>query len=160
MTSVRSTQQPGPVAGLLRYAGVGSLGTVLDVSLFLGLVQVLRVAPGWANILSTGTSMTISFVLNHRFVFASRRGLRETAWQYFLATVFSGWVVQSAVIAGLLRVLGHGALSADHAGWATLLAKAGGVAAGFVCNFVTYRFIFATGRASRPGRPDGDTVDR
>lgn len=141
-----------------RYLVVGVANTALDLALFTALAVGLDARPVVANVVSTVLVMTLSFFVNRAWVFdAGSAGWR--AYAGFVAiTLFSGWVIQSLVILGLLH--GASAFAPDIPDdVAAPLAKLAAMAVGMVSNFIGYRWVF--GAAGAPGgRPAPEPLDR
>ncbi len=129
---------------LLRFLIVGSFNTAVDLLLFFLVADVLGINVLAANIISTGITMLISFGLNHSFVFKSIKKRRETALQFFLATIFNIWLIQTLVIALILVAINHIAFFVTHKWTMNIFAKLGGIAVSFILNFLMYRYIFKT----------------
>jgi putative flippase GtrA len=128
--------------GFVKFLLVGSLNTIIDISLYFLFSSLLHINPIIANILSTGITLCFSFFMNHKFVFKSQRKKRSTAIQFVAVTLFNAWVVQSAVIAGVLYTLGNTPFFLSHIWTLNLLAKLCSVGVSFILNFLGYRYIF------------------
>ncbi len=124
-----------------RYLVVGLFNTALDITLFTALAVGLGVLPVVANVISTVVVMTLSFFVNRAWVFRSDSAGLGAYAGFVAVTLFSGWVVQSVVILGVL----HGAsvfapdISDDLV---TPAAKVVATAVGMVSNFLGYRWVF------------------
>ncbi|HET9649343.1 MAG TPA: GtrA family protein [Microlunatus sp.] len=134
---------------LLRYLLVGGFNTLLDLALFTVFAVVVHLPPLVANVLSTSITLCISFVLNRVFVFRTERSVQRTVVQFVAVTLFSGLVVQSAVIWGVLHVgavlvpgLSHDILAP--------LAKICAMGVGMIFNFLAYRWLFSSREPKRP----------
>ena len=123
-----------------RYLLVGSFNTLLDIGLFTVQVALLGVAPLIANVVSTVVTMCVSYLLNRSFVFRSDRSHGKAFVPFVAVTLFSGLVVQSLVITGLVAV-GGAVTDLPHELVATG-AKVCAVGVGMVSNYLGYRFIF------------------
>lgn len=135
----------------IRYLVVGLGNTALDLALFTALAVGLDTRPVVANVISTVVVMTISFFVNRSWVFgADDAGARAYAG-FVAVTLFSGLVLQSLVILGVLALADAVVPDVSHA----LVAPAAKVVAmgvGMVSNFLGYRWVFArlgAGTASR-----------
>ncbi len=139
-----------------RYLIVGLFNTGLDLLLFTALAVAVGLPPVIANVVSTIVVMTISFFLNRAWVFrAEGAGLR--AYVAFVAvTLFSGLVVQSLVILGVLGLADVVVPDLSH-DIAAPLAKVAAMGVGMVSNFLGYRWVF--GAAGTPDRPRADRPD-
>lgn len=130
-----------------RYVVVGVLNTALDLVLFTLLAVAAGVPPVVANVISTVVVMTVSFFVNRSFVFrAQDAGVR--AYVGFVAvTLFSGLLVQSLVILGVIAVAGEVLPDLSHdvvAPGAKLVA----MGVGMVSNYLGYRWVFGEGRTA------------
>lgn len=125
-----------------RYLVVGLGNTALDLALFTLLAVALGVAPVLANVVSTVVVMTISFFVNRAWVFrAESAGLRSYVG-FVSVTLFSGLVLQSLVILGVIAVAG-GVVPDLSDGLVEPGAKLVAMAVGMVSNFLGYRWVFA-----------------
>ncbi|MDO9456982.1 GtrA family protein [Nocardioides sp.] len=136
-----------------RYLVVGLANTALDLVLFTVLAVAVGVPPVVANVISTVVVMTVSFFVNRAWVFrAESAGLR--AYVGFVAvTLFSGLVLQSLVILGVIAVASGVAPDLPD----ELVepgAKLVAMAVGMVSNFLGYRWVFSDRPAPAPA-PDG-----
>lgn len=139
-----------------RYLIVGLFNTGLDLLLFSLLAVVVGFEPVLANVVSTVVVMTISFFLNRAWVFrADDAGLRSYV-AFVAVTLFSGLVVQSLVILGVLAVADAVLpdLSRDVVAPA---AKVIAMGVGMVSNFLGYRWVFSGAKETR--RPPSQEVD-
>jgi putative flippase GtrA len=127
---------------LAKFLVVGSFNTVLDLAIFFVLANLIYMNPVPANILSTGFTMCVSFFLNHRYVFRSRKKKRHTALQFVAVTLFNVWLVQSLIIYLVVRLTEGTHLFSGHAWTLNLFAKLSGVCVSFILNFVLYKYIF------------------
>lgn len=130
---------------LLRYLVVGSFNTLLDLGLFSLFAVVVGLPPLLANVISTCITLCVSFFLNHRVVFRSTHGAWNTFIPFVTVTLFSGLVVQSAVIWGVIHLAGVVVPAAPD----SLVAPAAKVCAigvGMVSNFLGYRWLFSGSR--------------
>lgn len=119
----------------IRFLIVGGFNTVLDFAIFGLLANVLGVDKVISNIISTAICVTISFILNFKFVWKSEKSIKSTAIGFLVVSLFSAWVVQSIVITVVSAILGN-------SGIANLIAKAFGSATGMVTNYFGYKFVF------------------
>ena len=126
---------------LPRYLVTGGAMSALDWGLFTGLCLGLGFPAVLANICSTVITICVSYFLNQRFVFKAKR----TSWQSFFSfsglTLFTGLVLQSLVILGVLKLLvlfqGHPLPSYAAPG-----AKIIAMAVGATCNYLGYKYLF------------------
>lgn len=135
-----------------RYLVVGLANTALDLALFTLLAVAAGVPPVLANVVSTVVVMTVSFFVNRAWVFrAESAGLRAYAG-FVSVTLFSGLVLQSLVILGVIAVA-HGVVPDLSDGVVEPGAKLVAMAVGMVSNFLGYRYVFAD-PSSRSGTSD------
>ena len=128
--------------GFTKFLGVGSINTAVDFVLFFIFANLLSIFAPLASVLSTGITLVLSFFLNHHFVFRSQKKRRSTAVQFILITLFNVWLIQSAIIWGVVHSIGNLAYFESHEWTLNLLAKLCGVSVSFVLNFLGYRYIF------------------
>ncbi len=134
----------------IRFLCAGLFNTVLDFLLLNILVLAVGLYVLVANTITVLVGVTISYFLNHYFVF--RHGSAPNVHKFivfFAITGFSSLVIQSGVIYGfelltnsefgrsliIIRSL------ADHAVLEVNIAKAAAVAAGMVWNYLLYKHI-------------------
>ena len=130
------------VGELLRYLVVGGFNTLLDLSLFSLFAVVAGLQPLVANVASTCITLCISFVLNRRVVFRSSHGAWKTFVPFVTVTLFSGLVVQSAVIWGVIQ-LGDIVVPGAPASFVAPMAKVCAMGVGMISNFLGYRWLFS-----------------
>lgn len=130
---------------LLRYALTGGFTSLLDLSLFSFLGVVLHVHEIPANVASTLTTVSISYLINRTFVFRSARGGFRSFLTFASATLVTGLIVQSLVITGFLALMSTTASAGRP--WTIVAAKLVAMSIGAVGNFISYRFIFTRGAA-------------
>ena len=128
----------GPI---LRYGLVGGFNTLLDLALFTLFSVGLHITPLLANVMSMSIVLCVSYVLNRLFVFRSKRPVRSTVVHFASVTLFTGLVVQSAVIWVVLHLgrllvptLSHSILAP--------FAKVCAMGVAMVSNYLSYRWIF------------------
>lgn len=152
----------------VRFLIAGCLNTGLDF-LILNLLTVLGALPVLlANGISVTLGITISYLLNHYFVFRyPRRVSLRTFGQFFLVTGFSSLVLQSLIIYGFevffdtrfgnsLLFLGS---TGENAFLAVNIAKAFAVFVGLVWNFCMYKFVvFRQPAAVAPIEPEIEDI--
>lgn len=87
-----------------RFLAVGAFNTIIDFSLLNVLVFGAGINKIVANSASTTTTMLLSYLLNHRFVFGSKRPKQFRQLMLFVAiTAFGLLIIQN----GLIHVLYH-----------------------------------------------------
>lgn len=131
----------GDRSPFLRYALVGAFNTGLDLVLFTVLAVVINVAPLAANVASTVIVLCVSYLLNRGFVFRTERSVRGTVIQFVAVTLFSGLVVQSAVIWTVLHLGGLLAPGLPEDVLAPF-AKICAMGVGMLSNYLGYRWLF------------------
>lgn len=131
--------------GFIKFLGVGSVNTVVDLILFFILANLFSIYAPVASIISTGLTLILSFYLNHKFVFQSQKKKRATAIYFVLITLFNVWVVQSSIIWVIVHGLENTEYFNSHLWTLNLLAKIAGVSVSFILNFIGYRYIFTKG---------------
>ncbi|HWJ82281.1 MAG TPA: GtrA family protein [Nocardioides sp.] len=127
MTGPRPPSRP-PSQPVARFVAIGIANTVIDVGLFALLHEPLGIVP--ANVVSTASGMTFSFVANGRLAFGGPLTLR-TALLFAATNVVSLWVLQPIVILTGVDLLGLDAV----------VAKLAAVGASTVTNYVSYRYL-------------------
>ena len=125
-----------------RYLVVGVFNTALDIALFSALAVWFDVAPVVANVVSTVVVMTVSFFLNRSWVFRAEQAGLGAYVGFVAVTLFSGLVVQSLVIVGVLEAVSSLAPGVPH-DLAAPAAKVVAVGVGMVSNFLGYRWVFS-----------------
>jgi putative flippase GtrA len=110
-----------------RFAVVGAVNTLLDMSLFMLLHARLGVVG--ANLVSTSTGMAFSFVANGVFTFGAGRLTLRQGLRFLATTGLTMWLVQPLLIDGLLGMLGP------------LAAKLLAIGVSVVLNFAAYRWL-------------------
>jgi len=119
----------------VRFVIVGGVNTVVDFTIYGLLVNVLGLFAVFANMISTIVVLCISFWLNYKFVWESKKSKRETAPKFVMMSLFSAWVIQSGIIWIIVTIFG-----ADD--MVNLLAKIVGICMGTITNYLGYRYIF------------------
>jgi putative flippase GtrA len=122
----------GGVVLIARYGLVGVVNTLSSLAVITALDIGLRAPPALANAAGYGVGVAISYVLNRRFVFASRDRAGSTGPRYLLA-VGGGFLLNQWVLYLALRVLGAGAV--QH-----LLAQVAAMAVYTVSVFLACRY--------------------
>ena len=77
----------------IKFVLVGGFNTVLDFCLFGLLANIIGIPKELANIISTTICIIISFLLNYKFVWKSKKSKKETAPGFVIVSLFSAWVV-------------------------------------------------------------------
>lgn len=132
-----------------RFLLIGSVNTLIDVSLFAILANVLDFNPVAASILSTTITISISFPLNRSFVFKSSRKKRHTAGHFLTVTLFNAWVVQSVIIFIVVNSLDSSSLFVNNMDALNIIAKVSSISVSMFLNYFGYRHIFDQKRDER-----------
>lgn len=120
-----------------RFAIVGVLNTLIDISVFMALVGPIGILA--ANFVSTSAGMTFSFVVNGLFTFGAGSLTMRHALLFVATTGVTMWLIQPIVIHGLLAVA-QGALEISG-DLVVLVVKALAIGVSVVLNFLAYRFV-------------------
>jgi putative flippase GtrA len=140
---------------VFRFACVGIINTVTDLTILNTLVFVFHAPTIPANLVSASVSITLSYFLNHHIVFRSpvEHSLKRFA-HFFAVTGFGILAIQSLVIYVVIHILDHhqsGVVHLIHSAGLHLSAKAFDLNLGkliaivitMVWNFMIYHlFIF------------------
>lgn len=134
----------------IRFGLTGCFNTGLDFILLNSLVFLLGAYPLVGNTISVTIGVTISYILNHKFVFRSSDKLSFRKYlTFFAVTGFSSLVIQNSIIYAF-EVMGQA-----HVGQSIPLVsmimendalrlnagKVMAVLAGMVWNFTLYKFV-------------------
>jgi putative flippase GtrA len=147
----------------IRFLIAGGLNTSLDFLLLNIFVFLLGAVPLIANVLSVSIGITISYLLNHHFVF--RYGDKISLKKYLMffgITGFSSLIIQSLIITGFTALFqtnfSHSLfIMRDISNNKFLelnIAKASAVLIGMIWNFILYKHIIF-----RMKDKDGKNVD-
>lgn len=126
---------------VMRYLLTGVSTSLLDLALFSLLAVVVAVPEVLANVASTLVTVCISYLINQTFVFNAEKRTWGTFFSFIGHTLFTGLVLQSAVIWALaagVNVWLPGANQALVLPGIKLIA----MLVGAVCNYLEYRLIF------------------
>ena len=134
----------------VRFIFAGLANTFLDFLILNVLVFGLGVYPLLANVLSVTIGITISYYLNHYFVFRSKKKVNLRSYlMFFGVTGFSSLIIQSLVIFGFEALFNSsfgrslflvGSLT-GHIALQLNIAKATAVLLGMVWNFTLYKYV-------------------
>ena len=128
-----------------RYFVVGVVNTLLDLGIFSLLALAFDVPSLVAHAMSTTLVMTFSFFVNQRWVFKSESSSLATGVPFVAVTLFSAFVVQSAII--WLTQAGAAAFAPGVPLDIVLpLAKTAAMGVGMFFNYFGYRLVFANRR--------------
>jgi len=134
----------------LRFLITGFFNTGLDFLLLNTMVFFFGTYPLVANTISVSIGITISYILNHKFVFRSGEQLSLRKYVTFFAiTGFSSLVIQNSIIYGFevasKTSFGHSIVLVSAVMNSDALrlnvAKAVAVLIGMVWNFMFYKFV-------------------
>ncbi len=87
---------------LLSFAAVGLAATAAHYVVLVTLVELIGMGPIPATTCGYAVGITVSYVLNRRYTFAARGGLRQFA--KFATLYLVGAVLNGAVMSGLMKV--------------------------------------------------------
>ena len=119
----------------IRFVLVGGFNTVLDFCIFGFLTNIAGLPKEVANIISTSICITISFVLNYKFVWKSKKNLYQTAPGFLIVSLFSAWVVQNLAINIVTWIFQENSIT-------KLVGKAFGSICGMISNYFGYKLVF------------------
>lgn len=132
---------------LVTFASIGVANTLIDVSIFLALRQLL-VPILLANIVSTSVALGFSYLMNKRFTFGSSNRIKKSLPLFILITLAGLWLLQPVIIQLVLTVLNVPALDsylnglvADASRYYELIAKLAATPATLIWNFVMYKKV-------------------
>lgn len=132
----------------IRFAFVGGTMTLIDLLLYQLLANVLQVsifgAPSSVSAVWIGTPIVIllNFFVSHRFVWKSSTSKRKTIVPFFGLNLFTGVVVQSLIISGVLWVFSTLDWILIDTSITNLFAKCCAVGVGMILNFFGAKFLF------------------
>lgn len=120
---------------LLRFASVGLLGTAVDFSVLVALVELRDVPIELAKVAGAETAIIVMFALNERWTFSQwgANGIRPLCRRFGTSNVvrLGGLIVATVVLSTLVRLFGV----------PYLLANAIGIGCGFVVNFLAESYF-------------------
>ena len=119
----------------IKFVLVGGFNTVLDFCLFGILANILGIPKEIANIISTTICIIISFLLNYKFVWKSKKSKKETAPGFVIVSLFSAWIVQNIAINMITIPFGENDIT-------KLIGKAFGSVCGMISNYFGYKLVF------------------
>lgn len=141
----------------VRFLFVGVFNTLLGFALLNGFVFILHMPALVGNALAVIIGISISYVLNHTFVFSSDDKMSfKSFFIFFIVTGFSTLVLQSLVLWGTESII-MAPLSESWPGFSFLrdqavlrlnLEKVAAVGVGMVWNYLSYKHIIFKGSAS------------
>ena len=119
----------------IKFVFVGGFNTLLDFCIFGLLANIIGIPKEAANIISTSICIAVSFILNYKFVWKSKKSKRETAPGFLIVSLFSAWVVQNIAINIITISFGENNIT-------KLVGKVFGSICGMISNYFGYKFIF------------------
>lgn len=125
---------------LLRYLAVGAFTSGLDLGLFTLLAAGFALPPVPANVVSTIVMICVSYLINNFWVFRTRKLSFRSFFSFAGITLFTGLLLQSFVIWGLVRLGLAWGFSANA--WYLVVVKVCAMGVGAACNYVGYRLLF------------------
>lgn len=134
----------------IRFLITGFFNTGLDFLLLNVMVFLLGAYPLVANTISVTVGITISYILNHKFVFRREESLSLRKYiAFFGVTGFSSLVIQNTIIYGFELAakagIGHSiaivSLIMTSNALRLNIAKAVAVLVGMVWNFTFYKLV-------------------
>jgi len=137
-----------------KYVLVGGFNTLLDLGLFSVFSIVVGITPVLANVMSTCIVLCVSYFLNRRFVFKSNASYVRSSVQFVAVTLFSGLVVQSAVIWCVTHLLAWWFTPEQAHLWA-VIAKICAMGVGMISNYIGYHWLFRGGQKASNADSDG-----
>ncbi len=129
-------QLPQPVKFLV----VGLLNTGIDFGLFFIFTSVFTMHFFFANLLSTGAALIVSFILNAQLTFNNRM-TRANVSLFLIVTLTGLWLLQPIIIAAAQPIISFILQPAQNSVFILLLAKAVATTATLVWNYFLYKNI-------------------
>ncbi|MCG9648746.1 GtrA family protein [Vibrio brasiliensis] len=121
---------------VVRFALVGSIGFLVDASVFSVCFYLFQLEPLTARILAFFCAATVTWYGNRRFTFASHQRQRLKQWLKFVSVASVSAVPNLVVFKSILLLLGG-------SGMVPMVALAAGVLAGMVSNYlISKRWVF------------------
>ncbi len=131
---------PQPV----RFMVIGLLNTGIDFGLFFVLTSVFDLHFFFANLLSTGAALVMSFILNAQLTFNGRM-TRANVSLFLMVTLTGLWLLQPIIIAAVQPIISSILQPTQYSGFILLLAKAIATSASLVWNYLLYKnLVFRT----------------
>ncbi len=124
-----------------RYLVVGVFTSALDFGLFTLLAVGVGIPPVAANIVSTAVTICVSYLINQRWVFRSKKATWGSFVSFASVSLITGMIVQS----GVIWAITHAAPTLMPS-WNADLVKPGAkivaMGIGALCNYLGYRTVF------------------
>jgi putative flippase GtrA len=131
----------------VKFMAVGVGNTVLDFLLYGVLANLVGLPAVVANTVSVTICIIVSFVLNTKFVWQSKKTMKKTLVPFFAVSIFSGWVIQGGGI-WLVTSLLSGWWIFGTEWFSNLFAKAVACSVALVFNYLGYKYIFTDKKVS------------
>jgi putative flippase GtrA len=143
-------QLRGEAATALKFAAVGGLGFLTDISVLRLCLRVLELTPFQGRAVSLTCAMQVTFLINGLFVFRCL-GWRNCGrrWLAYMGGNGLGNLINYLIFAGLVA---SGWPEVSRNGWALVISSL----VAYACNFACARFMVfgpPIGRAARKGPP-------
>ena len=94
----------------IKFATIGAFNTALDFAILFSL-KALGINVAFSNIVSTGVTFILSFILNKKITFNSTNKTKQENIKEFLSftiiTLFGLWVIQTLVIYIITSILSN-----------------------------------------------------
>lgn len=124
----------------IKFATIGALNTALDFAILFSL-KALGINVAFSNIVSTGVTFILSFILNKKITFNSTNKTKQESIKEFLSftiiTLFGLWVIQTLVIYIITSILSNILIS----NITLFIAKIIATIFSLIWNFVLYKKV-------------------
>lgn len=124
----------------IKFATIGAFNTALDFAILFSL-KALGANVAFSNIVSTGVTFILSFILNKKITFNSTNKTKQENIKEFLSftiiTLFGLWVIQTLVIYIITSILSNILIS----NITLFIAKIIATIFSLIWNFVLYKKV-------------------
>lgn len=124
----------------IKFATIGAFNTALDFAILFSL-KALGINIAFSNIVSTGITFILSFILNKKITFNSINKTKQESIKEFLSftiiTLFGLWVIQTLVIYIITSILSNILIS----NITLFIAKIIATIFSLIWNFVLYKKV-------------------
>ncbi|CRH91308.1 GtrA-like protein [Chlamydia trachomatis] len=124
----------------IKFATIGAFNTALDFAILFSL-KALGINVAFSNIVSTGVTFILSFILNKKITFNSTNKTKQENIKEFLSftiiTLFGLWVIQTLVIYIITSILSNILIS----NITLFIAKIIATIFSLIWNFVLYKKV-------------------
>ena len=124
----------------VKFATIGAFNTALDFAILFSL-KALGINVAFSNIVSTGITFILSFILNKKITFNSTNKTKQENIKEFLSftiiTLFGLWVIQTLVIYIITSILSNILIS----NITLFIAKIIATIFSLIWNFVLYKKV-------------------